>query len=190
MAWGPTISFLRFVGHELEGAEDAHDRHYRELRADACAFRGAADFLQRLHDHRLVVVLASSASEGDLEAMLKIVDANGALDAMVHADDVNAAKPASWDVRAAQSAHMPCVAVESGGFSRHELEEAGALAVYQTCRPWASSSSPARSLTSSPWRRLIVEPRWPQELVLSGANHEPEESGYLREGRTLLALNA
>ena len=26
---------------------------------------------------------------------------------------------------------MACVAVESGGFSRHELEEDGALAVYQ-----------------------------------------------------------
>jgi len=36
-----------------------------------------------------------------------------------------------WDVQAARAAGMGCVAVESGGSSRHELAEAGALAVYR-----------------------------------------------------------
>jgi len=36
-----------------------------------------------------------------------------------------------WDVRAARSAGIGCVAVESGGYSRHELSEAGALQVYR-----------------------------------------------------------
>ena len=36
-----------------------------------------------------------------------------------------------WDVEAARAAGMGCVGVESGGFSRHELAEAGAIAVYR-----------------------------------------------------------
>jgi phosphoglycolate phosphatase-like HAD superfamily hydrolase len=35
-----------------------------------------------------------------------------------------------WDVKAARAANIGCVGVESGGFSRHELAEAGALQVY------------------------------------------------------------
>ena len=36
-----------------------------------------------------------------------------------------------WDVEAARAAGIGCLAVESGGFSRHELREAGALHVYR-----------------------------------------------------------
>jgi phosphoglycolate phosphatase-like HAD superfamily hydrolase len=36
-----------------------------------------------------------------------------------------------WDVEAARAAGIGCVGVESGGFSRHELAEAGAVAVYR-----------------------------------------------------------
>jgi phosphoglycolate phosphatase-like HAD superfamily hydrolase len=77
------------------------------------------------------------------------------VDAQTSADEVEHAKPAPdvfevamaragvdrglalavgdsvWDVEAAQAARIGCVAVESGGFSRHELAEAGAVAVYR-----------------------------------------------------------
>jgi phosphoglycolate phosphatase-like HAD superfamily hydrolase len=36
-----------------------------------------------------------------------------------------------WDVEAARSAGLGCVGVETGGFSRHELSEAGALHDFQ-----------------------------------------------------------
>ena len=36
-----------------------------------------------------------------------------------------------WDIRAARAAGIGCLAVESGGFSRHELSENGALTVYR-----------------------------------------------------------
>ena len=36
-----------------------------------------------------------------------------------------------WDIQAARAAGLGCVAVETGGFSQHELSEAGALRVYR-----------------------------------------------------------
>jgi phosphoglycolate phosphatase-like HAD superfamily hydrolase len=36
-----------------------------------------------------------------------------------------------WDVQAARRAGIGCVAVETGGFSQHELSEEGALQVYR-----------------------------------------------------------
>jgi len=36
-----------------------------------------------------------------------------------------------WDIRAARSAGIACITVESGGFSQHELSEAGAARVYR-----------------------------------------------------------
>jgi beta-phosphoglucomutase-like phosphatase (HAD superfamily) len=43
-----------------------------------------------------------------------------------------------WDVRAARAAGIGCVALESGGFSRHELSEDGALAVHRDARSLVS----------------------------------------------------
>ena len=77
------------------------------------------------------------------------------IDAVTSADDVRSAKPdpevfetgmrsggidprlalavgdSVWDVRAARAAGIGCAAVESGGFSRNELMEVGAIAVYR-----------------------------------------------------------
>ena len=39
-----------------------------------------------------------------------------------------------WDLQAARAAGLGCVGVETGGFSQHELAEAGALHVYQDVR--------------------------------------------------------
>lgn len=125
------------------------------LKDEIRAFPDAASLLRSMHDAGLVVVLASSASEPDLNDMQRILDADDAIDATVHADDVRRSKPhpaifnaardkagidprlalaigdSVWDVEAARGAGMGCVTVESGGSSRHELTEAGALAVYR-----------------------------------------------------------
>jgi phosphoglycolate phosphatase-like HAD superfamily hydrolase len=37
-----------------------------------------------------------------------------------------------WDIKAASGADVPTVAVITGGFSRAELEEAGAAAVFES----------------------------------------------------------
>jgi phosphoglycolate phosphatase-like HAD superfamily hydrolase len=87
--------------------------------------------------------------------MLTVLDADEVIDLVISGDDVERSKPdpqifevardrggldpalvlaigdAVWDVDAARAAGMGCVTVESGGFSRHELFEAGAVAVYR-----------------------------------------------------------
>jgi HAD superfamily hydrolase (TIGR01549 family) len=163
------------VGHNVVGADAAHDRHYATLKGDMLPFREAGSFLRRLHDIGLVVVLASSASEDDLADMRQVLDADDAIDETVNADDVERSKPdpqifqvardkggidpslvlaigdSVWDVHAARAADMGCVTVESGGSSRHELTEAGAIAVYRDVEELGNQ------LMSSPIARLIVE---------------------------------
>jgi HAD superfamily hydrolase (TIGR01509 family) len=172
----------KLLGHDVDGAHDAHDRRYRELRDDMLAFRGADGFLRRLRDAGLAVVLASSANENDLRAMRDVLDADDAIDEAVHADEVAQSKPdpeifltardkggidpalvlavgdSVWDVEAAQRAGMGCVAVESGGFSRHELSEAGALAVYRDVAELTDQllTSPIGTLLAASWRSSQV----------------------------------
>jgi HAD superfamily hydrolase (TIGR01509 family) len=143
------------LGHPLEGADEAHDRHYGDLRGETVAFPEAAGLLRRLHDAGLSVILASSASGPELAHMREVLDADDVVDAVITGDDVERSKPdpqifvtardrggldpalvlaigdSVWDVEAANAAGMGCVAVESGGFSRHELSEAGAIAIHR-----------------------------------------------------------
>ena len=142
------------LGRDSPAARDRHRHHYADLRAETCAFPGARDLLRALHDHGVTVVLATSAQEDDLEQARK-PDANKCFDAVTTGGDGASSKPAPdifeagrraggidrhrclalgdsvWDVRAARAAGMGCVGVETGGFSRHELSEAGAVAVYR-----------------------------------------------------------
>jgi HAD superfamily hydrolase (TIGR01509 family) len=143
------------LGHDSPEATAARPGHYDELIGDAAAFPGAAEILRTVHDRGLAVVLATSASDDELTVLRKILDADDAIDAYTSGDDIDRSKPnpevfvtamrvaridprralavgdSVWDIRAARAAGIGCVAVESGGFSQHELSEAGALAVYQ-----------------------------------------------------------
>jgi HAD superfamily hydrolase (TIGR01509 family) len=143
------------LGHDVPAAHEARARHYQELMPEARVFPGARSLLRRAHEAGLVVVLATSSPKDEVNAMLDLLDAGSALDAVTTADDVESAKPAPdvflaaleaanvdparavvvgdsiWDVQAARSAGMGCVAVESGGFSQHELAEEGAFQVYR-----------------------------------------------------------
>jgi HAD superfamily hydrolase (TIGR01509 family) len=130
------------------------ERHFDVLKPDIRAFPRAADLLRAVHDRGVRVVLATSASKSDLDALLAAIDADDAIDGVSNADEVESAKPAPdvfsaaleeagtapgatvvvgdtvWDVEAARRAGLRCVAVTSGGITRAELEEAGAVAVY------------------------------------------------------------
>lgn len=87
--------------------------------------------------------------------MVQLLDIDDVLDATTTAEDIESSKPdpeifvaamevatmdpahtmvigdSVWDVEAARSAGIACVAVESGVFSRHELSEAGAVQVFR-----------------------------------------------------------
>ncbi len=56
-----------------------------------------------------------------------------------------------WDIRAARSAGIACITVETGGFSQHELNEAGAVRVYRDVEELLSQllTSPIASLLTT-----------------------------------------
>jgi HAD superfamily hydrolase (TIGR01549 family) len=146
---------VELLGHESSEAVAARPRRYQELIDEARAFPGAADLLRASHEKGMVVVIASSAAADELDALLERLDAAEAIDATTSADDVGASKPdpevflkamemgkvdpkqalavgdSIWDVQAARGARIGCVAVETGGYSAHELREDGALQVYR-----------------------------------------------------------
>lgn len=143
------------LGHDCPEAVAARPKRYRELLGDILAFPRAAEVLHRVHDHGLAVVLATSAPDDELAALRKALDAEGAIEGQTSSDDVANSKPdpevflsamkrfsidprralavgdSVWDVRAARAAGIGCITVESGGFSQHELSEAGSLHVYR-----------------------------------------------------------
>jgi HAD superfamily hydrolase (TIGR01509 family) len=163
----------------LDVDDDDHDavkqswrEHFDELLPEVRAIDGAGALLQGLHDAGFVVVLATSSPEDLLETLMERVGARDAVDVVITADDVDAAKPdpdlfqvalergeldarcalalgdSVWDVEAARRAGVDTVGVETGGFSQFELEHAGAIAVYRDARALVGQ------LASSPFARL------------------------------------
>jgi HAD superfamily hydrolase (TIGR01509 family) len=146
---------VRLLGHECPEAVSARPRHYKELAGDVLAFPRAAALLRQLHQRGLIVVLATSAPANELERIRAVLDADDVTDGQTTSDDIEESKPSPeifetamqhfsidprralavgdsiWDVQAARAAGIGCVTVESGGFSQHELSEAGARQVYR-----------------------------------------------------------
>ena len=117
---------------------------------------GARELIVSLKERGHVVVLASSAKQGEVEAYLDLLDARDLADAWTTSADVESTKPAPdlvhaavdrvdsdpgdavmvgdtpWDVKAAAGAGVPTLAVMTGGFSDAELHEAGAADVFES----------------------------------------------------------
>jgi HAD superfamily hydrolase (TIGR01509 family) len=117
---------------------------------------GAAELVRACHGRGKRVVLASSADPDELKVLRAALDADDAVDAATSAGDVSSSKPAPdlvqvaleqaqasaaesvfigdavWDARACQRAGVPCIGLLTGGSSRGELTEAGAVAVYES----------------------------------------------------------
>jgi HAD superfamily hydrolase (TIGR01509 family) len=130
----------------------ARKRFFGELSPEALPFDGARELLAAIRSRGAMVVLATSAGEEDLAPLLKALDAE--VDEIVNGDDVDAAKPRPdvflaamekvnrgpqhcvavgdtvWDIAAATRSGIGCICVRTGGSTRAELLEAGALAVY------------------------------------------------------------
>ncbi len=143
------------IGHECPRATEARPRRYKELMGDARIFPGAHDLLRRIHNEGVALVLATSAPQDELAHLLDLLAAEAAIDATTTADDVGSSKPSPdvflfamkvgsidpkralavgdsiWDIQAARAAGIGCIGVETGGFSQHELGEAGAIQVYR-----------------------------------------------------------
>ncbi len=80
---------------EMARIGDAKEAEYRRL-AQAHGLQplpGAAEWLRRLHAAGWKQAIASSAPRGNVEVMLRVLQLEGELDAIVAAEDVTAGKP-------------------------------------------------------------------------------------------------
>jgi HAD superfamily hydrolase (TIGR01509 family) len=145
----------RAIGCESEEASDAHSRHYEAFKEEINAFPRAAELLRELARRGGRVVLATSSDEEDLDRLREAIGAEDAVEEAVSKGDVEQSKPSpdifeaalerfdlnagrtlvvgdtTWDVEAAGKLELEVIGVLTGGTTRQELEEAGAIAVYE-----------------------------------------------------------
>ena len=166
------------LGTSSDEASAAWRTRYDELSNDIRPFPFAKELVERLRSNGLKVALATSSPSDLLRRAMRAAGIEGLIDAVTTADDVTSSKPdpavfevamrmagidpefaiavgdSVWDVKAARAAGIACVAVESGGFSRHELSEEGAVAVYRDVEElWRQlSTSPLAGLALSSGR--------------------------------------
>jgi HAD superfamily hydrolase (TIGR01549 family) len=133
---------------------EAHASRYAKYRDQLRPLPGAADLLRACAKRGLSVVLASSASEPELAALCRTLDADDVITAATISADAGASKPdpdilaaaleqsglapdrvvmvgdSIWDVEAAGWLDVPCIGLACGGISEVELRNAGAVQVY------------------------------------------------------------
>ena len=133
---------------------ETRDPIYQELMPEVEPLRGAHELIEDLKDRGLRIVLASSAPEDELDHYLELLDARELADGWTTKEDVDATKPAPdlvqaalekastenamlvgdtrWDIEAAGKAGIETIAVVTGGWSKQELRDAGAVAVFDS----------------------------------------------------------
>ena len=133
---------------------EAWERLFDDLIGETEPLAGARELIEELKRRGHPVVLASSAVERHVDVFLDKIGARELADAWTTKDDVDASKPdpdlveaalekagtreavmvgdTPWDVKAAGQAGLETICVVTGGFSRQELDEAGAVAVYES----------------------------------------------------------
>ena len=155
---GAPMLIEELVGKEDEELEEAHSRWYGQFLRQLRPFDGARELIRRCVDAGLVVVFASSASEQETEALLRALDVDDLVTSVTASHDVEDAKPEPdvvgvalergglapdsallvgdtvWDMKAASRAGVRGVAVLTGGIGRAELQEAGAIEVYDSVK--------------------------------------------------------
>jgi HAD superfamily hydrolase (TIGR01509 family) len=138
-------------GDDVRAAEKAL---YLALMPEVQPLPGARDLLEALHARGHTIVLASSAKPEELQHYLMLLDAHEIVDGWTDSGDVARTKPepdlvqaavekagggkavmigdSIWDCEAAKRAGLETIGVLTGGFSRQELTEAGAVAVFRS----------------------------------------------------------
>ena len=143
----------REKGDDIRAAEKTL---YFQLIEEVQPMAGARDLIEQLKRRGHTVVLASSAKADEVDHYLDLLDARELADGWTTSADVESTKPAPdlvsaaleraggssedavmvgdtpWDVEAAGKAGVSTVTVRTGGFAVAELEEAGAIAVFES----------------------------------------------------------
>ncbi len=148
------------VGDEVEEREGdeiraAEGDAYGELIGEVEPMEGARGLIEDLREDGSRVILASSAKQEEVEHYLDLLEARELADGWTTSADVERTKPhpdlvhaaiekagqgspavmvgdSTWDVKAAEAAGIPTLAVLTGGFSEDELREAGAAKVVRS----------------------------------------------------------
>ena len=166
---GSSLLIREFVEDEEteERIDELHSEIYAELQEYGHPLPGAKELISTLRERGYEVWFVTSAKDEELEHHMEELEAEGRISGVVNSSAVENPKPAPdifelalnragaspdetvavgdavWDVEAADAAGIRTVAVLTGGaFSRQELEEAGAVAVYEDCAELLDSSFP------------------------------------------------
>jgi HAD superfamily hydrolase (TIGR01509 family) len=166
---GAGLLIREFVGDEetVEKIQDLHSEFYGELQEYGHPLPGAKELISSLKERGYEVWLVTSAKDEELEHHMQELEAEDSVDGVVNSSAVENAKPAPdifeealrragatadetvtvgdavWDVEAAREAGIRTVAVLSGGaYHKEDLEEAGAVAVYEDCAALLDSGFP------------------------------------------------
>jgi len=137
-----------------DGIREAEKEAYLALIGEVAPLEGARELLLDLKQREHTIVLASSAKADEVEHYLDVLVARDLVDDWTTSADVERTKPkpdlvkaamekaggddavmvgdSVWDCEAAKRAKVKTIAVLTGGFSRQELEEAGATAVFES----------------------------------------------------------
>jgi HAD superfamily hydrolase (TIGR01509 family) len=138
-----------------EAIREAEGRAYGELIGEVQAMHGASELLEELREDGAKAILASSAKAEEVERYIDLLDASELVEGWTSAADVERTKPhpdlvhaavekvgcegpvvmvgdSTWDVKAAEAAGVPTLAMLTGGFSEAELREAGAAEVCES----------------------------------------------------------
>ncbi len=146
----------RYEEREGDSIRAAEKVLYMELISEVEPMEGSRELLEDLKRRGHTVVLASSAKADEVDHYLELLDARNIADAWTTSADVENTKPqpdlvnsaltkanaesddavmvgdTTWDIRAAEAASVPTIAVRTGGFGQDELEAAGAAAVFES----------------------------------------------------------
>jgi HAD superfamily hydrolase (TIGR01509 family) len=145
------------IGEEGEESDGESIREFEagafeELIGETETLEGASELLRDLRDDGATLVLSSSAKDKEVDHYLDLLGARDLVADWTTSADVEATKPepdlieaalekagerrptvlvgdTPWDVKAAERAGVPTLAVLTGGFSEEELREAGAADV-------------------------------------------------------------
>jgi HAD superfamily hydrolase (TIGR01509 family) len=137
----------------IDRLEAAHKKHFDRLIRRVDPFPGTIALLKLLQKESIPFAIATSGAAGQTKRLLARIPDRPTCP-VITADDVEAAKPAPdlfhlaaqrlerepgdcfivgdsvWDVLAARRMKAAAVALRTGGFDGHELQESGAYRVY------------------------------------------------------------
>jgi len=138
-------------GDELR---DTWEQLFDEMIDEVAPLEGVRGLVVALKDRGHEVVLASSSVQKHFDRFIDLLEIRDDVDGWTTKDDVEASKPepdlvqaamgkvksdqavmlgdTPWDVEAARKAGVETVCLITGGFSEHELLEAGASAVFES----------------------------------------------------------